>query len=124
MTRIQSCGSGLLVVIGVVGGCRESACLGLHVQRAGLDQRLPTFRRGARRAATGGRALSAIGKHPPGYFAPTSTQTRVEAERVMSKERFAGVDWASEVHAVCVVDERGRIVEGRQFGHDEPGILR
>jgi len=42
----------------------------------------------------------------------------------MSKERFAGIDWASEVHAVCVVDERGRIVEGRQFGHDEPGILR
>ena len=42
----------------------------------------------------------------------------------MSEGRFAGVDWASEEHAVCVVDERGRIVEGRQFGHDEPGILR
>ena len=23
---------------------------------------------------------------------------------------------------MCVVDERGRIVEGRRFGHDEPGI--
>ena len=40
----------------------------------------------------------------------------------MSDGRFAGVDWASEEHAVCVVDERGRIVEGRRFGHDEPGI--
>lgn len=40
----------------------------------------------------------------------------------MSEERFAGVDWASEEHAVCVVDERGRIVEGRRYRHDEPGV--
>jgi hypothetical protein len=40
----------------------------------------------------------------------------------MSDGRFAGVDWASEEHAVCIVDERGRIVEGRRFRHDEPGI--
>jgi hypothetical protein len=40
----------------------------------------------------------------------------------MSEARFAGVDWASEEHAVCVVDEHGRIVEGRRFVHDEPGI--
>ena len=40
----------------------------------------------------------------------------------MSDGRFAGVDWASEEHAVCVVDERGRIVEGRRFRHDERGI--
>ena len=41
---------------------------------------------------------------------------------VISDGRFAGVDWASEEHAVCVVDERGRIVEGRRFRHDERGI--
>lgn len=35
---------------------------------------------------------------------------------------FAGVDWASEEHAVCVVDADGRIVEGRRFGHNEAGI--
>ena len=40
----------------------------------------------------------------------------------MSGGRFAGVDWASEEHAVCVVDERGRIVEGCRYGHTEPGI--
>ena len=40
----------------------------------------------------------------------------------MSEHRFAGVDWASEEHAVCVVDERGRIVEGRRYRHDEPGV--
>ena len=40
----------------------------------------------------------------------------------MSDGRFAGVDWASAEHAVCVVDEEGRIVEGRRFCHDEPGI--
>src|ERR1700746_1311006 len=40
----------------------------------------------------------------------------------MSDSRFAGVDWASEEHAVCVIDETGRIVEGRRYRHDEPGI--
>ena len=40
----------------------------------------------------------------------------------MSDGRFAGVDWASEEHAVCVVDERGRILEGRRYRHNEDGI--
>ena len=40
----------------------------------------------------------------------------------MSEKRFAGVDWASAEHAVCVVDERGRIVEGRRYSHDERGL--
>ncbi len=104
----------------LVGGCRESASLGLPEQRDpfSLDQRLPTFRRGARGAATGGRALSAISKHPPGYLAPTSERARSdEGVRAMSDGRFAGVDWASEEHAVCVVDENGRIAEGRRFRH-------
>jgi transposase len=35
---------------------------------------------------------------------------------------FAGVDWASDEHAACVVDADGRIVEGRRFGHHELGI--
>ena len=37
-------------------------------------------------------------------------------------EVFAGVDWASAEHAVCVVDGDGRIVEGRRYRHDERGI--
>jgi transposase len=40
----------------------------------------------------------------------------------MSDGRFAGVDWASEEHAVCVVDERGRILEGKRYRHSEQGI--
>jgi transposase len=40
----------------------------------------------------------------------------------MGELRFAGVDWASEEHAVCVVDEHGRIVEGRRYRHDEKGL--
>ena len=35
---------------------------------------------------------------------------------------FAGVDWASQEHAICVVDENGRIVAGRRYRHDEAGI--
>jgi transposase len=40
----------------------------------------------------------------------------------MLGERFAGVDWASEEHAVCVNDAGGRIVEGRRYRHDERGL--
>jgi transposase len=40
----------------------------------------------------------------------------------VDESRFAGVDWASEEHAVCVVDADGRIVEGRRYGHHERGI--
>ena len=40
----------------------------------------------------------------------------------MAEERFAGIDWASAEHAVCVVDGEGRIAEGRRFRHDERGI--
>jgi transposase len=35
---------------------------------------------------------------------------------------FAGVDWASQEHACCVVDAGGRIVEGRRYRHDERGL--
>jgi len=40
----------------------------------------------------------------------------------MHEGRFAGVDWASEEHAVCVNDAEGRILEGRRYRHDERGI--
>ena len=40
----------------------------------------------------------------------------------MLEGRFAGVDWASEEHAVSVHDADGRIVEGRRYRHDERGI--
>ncbi len=40
----------------------------------------------------------------------------------MSDGRIAGVDWASEEHATCVVDEHGRIIEGRRYRHNESGI--
>jgi len=39
---------GLLVKLRFVGGCRESAYFGLARAEGVLDQRLPTFRRGAR----------------------------------------------------------------------------
>jgi transposase len=40
----------------------------------------------------------------------------------MHEGRFAGIDWASDEHAVCVNDADGRIVEGRRYRHDERGI--
>lgn len=35
---------------------------------------------------------------------------------------FAGVDWAKDDHAVCVVDEHGRVVVRETFVHDERGV--
>ena len=37
-------------------------------------------------------------------------------------ETFAGIDWASEEHALCVVDESGESLAGEFFAHDETGI--
>jgi transposase len=37
-------------------------------------------------------------------------------------EGFAGVDWASEEHALCVVDGAGGRLAGEFFSHDEAGI--
>lgn len=40
----------------------------------------------------------------------------------MSQDRVAGIDWASEEHAVCIVDVDGRVLEARRYRHDERGI--
>ena len=37
-------------------------------------------------------------------------------------ETFAGIDWASEEHALCVVDESGRSLAGEMHSHDEAGL--
>lgn len=39
-----------------------------------------------------------------------------------SPTRYAGVDWASRSHAVCVVDERGEALERFTVDHTEPGL--
>jgi transposase len=36
--------------------------------------------------------------------------------------RFAGVDWASRGHEICVVDDRGQPVERFAVEHSEPGL--
>ncbi len=36
--------------------------------------------------------------------------------------RFAGVDWASRRHAICIVDERGEPLERFEVEHTEPGL--
>lgn len=35
---------------------------------------------------------------------------------------FAGIDWASNVHAVCVVDERGTVADRFDVTHDQAGL--
>lgn len=36
--------------------------------------------------------------------------------------RYAGVDWAKEEHALCVLDEDGLLLSKKKFAHDERGI--
>lgn len=36
----------------------------------------------------------------------------------------AGIDWASELHAVCVVDEQGRPLARRTVRHDDAGLAQ
>jgi transposase len=40
----------------------------------------------------------------------------------MEMERCAGIDWASEEHALCVVNEAGKALAGELFAHDEAGV--
>lgn len=35
---------------------------------------------------------------------------------------FAGLDWASKEHALCIVDDRGRIVDESSVGHNADGL--
>ena len=68
------------------------------------------------------RHQSAIGEQSPRYLAADDCQPSMQEEVAMPQNRFAGIDWASEEHAVCVVDEHGRIKEGSRYAHDERGI--
>lgn len=38
--------------------------------------------------------------------------------------RCAGIDWAKDYHALCVVDEEGRVLSEGSFAHEERGLLR
>src|SRR3954451_21835171 len=58
---------------------------------------------------------------PPRYLAAGDSQRWAKGGDV-GDGRFAGIDWASEEHACCVVDGDGRILEGRRYRHDERGL--
>jgi transposase len=68
------------------------------------------------------RRQSAISERPPRYLAAGDSQYRGLKGAIVGEGRFAGVDWASEEHAVSVHDGDGRIVEGRRYCHDERGL--
>jgi len=36
--------------------------------------------------------------------------------------RFVGIDWASQTHAVCVIDEQGAVVDRFEVSHDAKGL--
>jgi transposase len=38
------------------------------------------------------------------------------------RRRCAGIDWAKDYHALCVVDEEGRVLWEGRFAHDERGL--
>jgi len=40
----------------------------------------------------------------------------------MSTDVFAGLDWATAVHAVCIIDATGRVLERFTVNHDRDGL--
>lgn len=36
--------------------------------------------------------------------------------------RYAGLDWASQVHAVCIIDDRGQVVKQWEVEHSQKGL--
>ncbi len=40
-----------------------------------------------------------------------------------TKRWFAGVDWGSERHQVCLLDGAGAVVGERAFAHDGAGLV-
>jgi transposase len=41
---------------------------------------------------------------------------------LLTAQWFVGIDWASDVHEVCVLDREGRVCERRQVKHTAPAI--
>jgi transposase len=39
-------------------------------------------------------------------------------------KRFAGLDWASRIHAVCVIDARGNVILNFEANHDAAGLAQ
>ena len=35
---------------------------------------------------------------------------------------FAGLDWASQIHVVCIIDEQGQVHERLDVAHDAAGL--
>ena len=64
----------------------------------GVPSRCPEWRQGV-------APQSAISERPPRYLAAGDSQRRPRGG-VVEEGRFAGIDWASEEHAVCVVEPR------------------
>jgi transposase len=59
----------------------------------------------------------------PQWYSPVGFDARVNAsEGGSSVGRQAGVDWAKDEHAVCVLEGDGRRLSERRFAHDERGL--
>ena len=48
--------------------------------------------------------------------------TKPGEDSVLTAQWFVGIDWASEAHAVCVLDREGHICERRQVNHTVPDL--
>jgi transposase len=48
--------------------------------------------------------------------------TRTGGTKLLTADWFIGIDWASEAHAVCLLDREGRIVEQREVPHTTAGL--
>src|SRR3954464_12613496 len=86
-----------------------STMMGLVPRRVGYDA-----------GPVGSRALERPYRDRPASWRLVSSGGRIMADGTISW--FAGVDWGSERHQVCLLDAAGQVVGERAFRHDGAGL--
>src|SRR4051812_50071110 len=86
-----------------------STMMGLVPRRVGHDA-----------GPVGSRALERQYRDRPASWRLVSSGGRIMADGVVSW--FAGVDWGSERHQVCLLDAAGQVVGERAFRHGGAGL--
>src|SRR5688572_21133560 len=74
-----------------------------------------------RQAAEARAPFNELAARPSGTRSLTPTTGRLS---MTSGSYFAGIDWASQSHSVCVLDAAGRVELRLELAHNQEGIER
>ena len=57
-----------------------------------------------------------------GDATPRDVEQYAGGTRVLTAQWFVGIDWAADVHEVCIVDRAGQVCERREVNHTAPAL--